>query len=115
VNKLILWDIDGTLLYSGGVAGDAMRAAMERVYGRPFVEERRTYAGKTDQQIIMETFAEREHHYPELADIARFQGGTLLDREPERARSLLDDAIALYRRIGMPAHVELTERMLEQR
>jgi phosphoglycolate phosphatase-like HAD superfamily hydrolase len=61
VNKLILWDIDGTLLYSGGVAGEAMRAAMERVYGRASAESRHSYAGKTDRQIILETFAERGH------------------------------------------------------
>jgi phosphoglycolate phosphatase-like HAD superfamily hydrolase len=61
MDKLILWDIDGTLLYSGGVAGEAMRAAMEQVYGRPSIAERLAYAGKTDQQIIIETFAEREH------------------------------------------------------
>ena len=59
--RLILWDIDGTLLYSGGVAGEAMRAAMTRVYGRPASNDRREYAGKTDQQIILETFAERPH------------------------------------------------------
>ncbi|MGB9753401.1 MAG: hydrolase [Roseiflexus castenholzii] len=58
-HKLILWDIDGTLLYSGGVAGEAMRAAMTRVYGRPSDNERRAYAGKTDQQIILETFPDR--------------------------------------------------------
>ena len=58
-HKLVLWDIDGTLLYSGGVAGEAMRAAMTRVYGRPSDNERRSYAGKTDQQIILETFPER--------------------------------------------------------
>src|SRR6185295_10706723 len=61
VNKLILWDIDGTLIYSGGVAGAAMRAAMERVYGRATAAERHAYAGKTDQQIILETFADRAH------------------------------------------------------
>jgi phosphoglycolate phosphatase len=61
VNKLILWDIDGTLLYSGGVAGEAFRAAMERVYGRASVADRLSYAGKTDQQIILETFAGRDH------------------------------------------------------
>jgi phosphoglycolate phosphatase-like HAD superfamily hydrolase len=61
VEKLILWDIDGTLIYSGGVAGEAMRAAMERVYGRATSAERHAYAGKTDQQIILETFAERAH------------------------------------------------------
>src|SRR4029450_8473066 len=53
--------IDGTLLYSGGVAGAAMRAAMERVYGRASTEARHSYAGKTDRQIILETFAERGH------------------------------------------------------
>jgi phosphoglycolate phosphatase-like HAD superfamily hydrolase len=61
MDKLILWDIDGTLIYSGGVAGEAMRAAMELVYGRAATAERHTYAGKTDQQIILETFAERAH------------------------------------------------------
>jgi phosphoglycolate phosphatase-like HAD superfamily hydrolase len=61
MNKLILWDIDGTLLYSGGVAGEAMRAAMRRVYGDVSTAERHLYAGKTDQQIILETFAERGH------------------------------------------------------
>lgn len=56
--RLLLWDIDGTLLYSGGVAGEAMRAAMSRIYGRPSSNDRREYAGKTDQQIIIETFPE---------------------------------------------------------
>ena len=60
MTRLILWDIDGTLLYSGGVAGEAMRAAMMQVYGRSSIAERISYAGKTDQQIIFETFAERE-------------------------------------------------------
>jgi len=59
MHKLILWDIDGTLLYSGGVAGEAMRAAMTIVYGSPSDNERRAYAGKTDQQIILETFPDR--------------------------------------------------------
>src|SRR5215216_3438761 len=61
MNKLILWDIDGTLLYSGGVAGEAMRAAMQRVYGSVSTEARHSYAGKTDRQIVLETFAERTH------------------------------------------------------
>jgi phosphoglycolate phosphatase-like HAD superfamily hydrolase len=61
MTKLILWDIDGTLIYSGGVAGEAMRAAMQRVYGRASTEARHSYAGKTDRQIILETFAERGH------------------------------------------------------
>src|SRR3954469_24177427 len=61
MNKLILWDIDGTLIYSGGVAGEAMRASMQRVYGSASTEARLSYAGKTDRQIILETFADRDH------------------------------------------------------
>jgi phosphoglycolate phosphatase-like HAD superfamily hydrolase len=61
VDRLILWDIDGTLIYSGGVAGEAMRAAMVRIYGQASAAERISYAGKTDPQIILETFAERTH------------------------------------------------------
>lgn len=61
MNKLILWDIDGTLIDSGGVAGEAMRAAMERVYGGASTEARLSYAGKTDRQIILETFVGRGH------------------------------------------------------
>ena len=60
MNKLILWDIDGTLIYSGGVAGEAMRASMQRVYGSASNEERLSYAGKTDRQIIFETCADRD-------------------------------------------------------
>lgn len=61
MQKLILWDIDGTLIYSGGVAGESMRAAMTRVYGRASTEARHAYAGKTDRQIILETFADLGH------------------------------------------------------
>ncbi|MEN9938723.1 MAG: hypothetical protein RLZZ387_5302 [Chloroflexota bacterium] len=60
MKKLILWDIDGTLIYSGGVAGECMREAMAQVYGGASDNERRSYAGKTDQQIIFETFADRD-------------------------------------------------------
>jgi phosphoglycolate phosphatase len=60
MQKLILWDIDGTLIYSGGIAGECMRAAMQQVYGASSTQERHQYAGKTDRQIILETFPERE-------------------------------------------------------
>lgn len=59
MNQLILWDIDGTLIQGGGVAAAAMRRAMERVYGNATTQERLSYAGKTDQQILFETFPER--------------------------------------------------------
>lgn len=104
MNKLILWDIDGTLLYSGGVAGEAMRAAMARVYGGSSIEERRSYAGKTDQQIILETFAEREHA-DLLGALEHFTTVYLEELEARRAEFLdrgrvLDGAVAALDRLG---------------
>jgi phosphoglycolate phosphatase-like HAD superfamily hydrolase len=81
--KLLLWDIDGTLIHGGGVAGVAMRAAMERVYGRPATDDRRSYAGKTDQQIILETFSERSAEEL-LRDLAPFTQAYLVAMEASR-------------------------------
>lgn len=104
VNKLILWDIDGTLLYSGGVGGEAMRAAMARVYGGSVVEERRSYAGKTDQQIILETFAEREHG-DLLGALEHFTAVYLEEMETRREAFLtrcrvLDGVVAVLERLA---------------
>lgn len=87
MQKLILWDVDGTLLYSGGVAGEAMRAAMERVYGRTSAEERHSYAGKTDRQIILETFADLGHDAL-LASIEQFTS-TYIDELTSRRADFL--------------------------
>lgn len=86
--RLLLWDIDGTLLYSGGVAGESMRAAMTTIYGRPSSNDRREYAGKTDQQIIIETFAEQdpESLVARLDDFAHAYMAELAQRRDEMAQ-----------------------------
>jgi phosphoglycolate phosphatase len=104
VSKLILWDIDGTLMYSGGVAGEAMRAAMARVYGGHVVEERHSYAGKTDQQIILETFVEREHG-DLLGALELFTAAYLEEMETRREAFLarcrvLDGVVAVLERLA---------------
>ncbi|HEU4324803.1 MAG TPA: HAD family hydrolase [Roseiflexaceae bacterium] len=86
MSRLILWDIDGTLVYTV-VAGAAMRAAMGRVFGPVPEQERHAYAGKTDQQIILETFAER-HHDDLLGDLERFTAIYLEELEQRRAAIL---------------------------
>ena len=51
--RLILWDIDGTLVHSGPVGGDVFDFAIERVLGtRP--TSRTEFGGKTDRQIAQE-------------------------------------------------------------
>ncbi|HEY0397453.1 MAG TPA: hypothetical protein VGF00_03655, partial [Acidimicrobiia bacterium] len=54
----------------------------------------------------------------EGADTRRFYARMLLDRntpgDPDRARSLLEEAVPVYRRIGMPRHEEMTRGLLIQ-
>jgi len=71
MRSLILWDIDGTLLYGGGISGAIMRDAMRAVYGGESSNERISYAGKTDPQIVLETFPDQT---PEqlLGQLAQF-------------------------------------------
>ncbi len=57
MQKLLLWDLDGTLLHTGGVSAEAMHMAMTKVYGPAPRRERPFYSGKTDRQIIQETYA----------------------------------------------------------
>lgn len=105
MNKLILWDIDGTLIHGGGVAGEAIRAAMTRVYGPAEGAERISYAGKTDMQIIMETFAERDG--PELLgrleQFTAIYEGELADRREA----------FLARGYVLPGVVSILERLAE--
>jgi phosphoglycolate phosphatase len=49
--RLVLFDIDGTLLTSGGAAPRAFRAALEEVFGTSGPLTGYSFAGKTDQQI----------------------------------------------------------------
>lgn len=87
MEKLILWDIDGTLLASGGVAGEAMRAAMQRVYGELAIVPLSSYAGKTDQQIILESFAELSpDHLP--SSLERFTATYIEELEVRRSEFL---------------------------
>lgn len=54
---LILFDIDGTLVSTGGRAAAALRSAMERELGRSVATQGYSFAGKTDPQIVFELSA----------------------------------------------------------
>jgi phosphoglycolate phosphatase-like HAD superfamily hydrolase len=58
-HRLVLFDIDGTLLSAGRVARESVLAALTRAYGwQPLPEhqdrERHDFSGKTDPQIVRE-------------------------------------------------------------
>jgi phosphoglycolate phosphatase-like HAD superfamily hydrolase len=53
VKTLVLFDIDGTILHSGGAGRRAVHRAVEEIFGaRP--PEEHEFAGKTDPQIVRE-------------------------------------------------------------
>jgi len=52
--KLILWDIDGTLVRAGEVAGAVFSTAVEHAVGRHPGEHGVSMSGKTDPQIALE-------------------------------------------------------------
>ncbi len=51
--KLVLFDIDGTLLRTDGAARKAVHGAIEEVFGRP-APDGHEFDGKTDPQIVRE-------------------------------------------------------------
>ncbi len=54
MDRLILFDIDGTLLSAAGAAGPPFRAALEAVYGTAGPIDGYSFAGRTDPQIARE-------------------------------------------------------------
>ncbi len=73
--RVVLFDIDGTLLRSGGVGRIAMERALTKVFGSPGTSDYH-YDGKTDRQIVR--------------DLMRLEG--LADREIDTQMDALLDA-----------------------
>jgi phosphoglycolate phosphatase len=57
MHRLILFDVDGTLLMTGGRAGRVLIAAISSVFGKVGDFRRFRYSGKTDPQIVHELMA----------------------------------------------------------
>lgn len=51
--QLILFDIDGTLIHSGGCGRAATRLAVQEVFGTAGALDEVNFAGKTDWQILL--------------------------------------------------------------
>jgi phosphoglycolate phosphatase-like HAD superfamily hydrolase len=72
--RLVLFDIDGTLLNSGGVGRASMQRALSEVFGSPGSPAYR-YDGKTDKQIVRDVMR-MEGHSDDHIDSRM---GTLID------------------------------------
>lgn len=86
LRKLVLFDIDGTLLHTHGAGRRAIHAALLREVGVLAAESRVRFDGKTDPQIVRELLAEAEHEDPHdagrIAAVCRLYVG-LLESELE--------------------------------
>jgi phosphoglycolate phosphatase len=57
MHRLILFDVDGTLLSTNGHAGEALGMALHETFGTKGPIEHYSWAGKTDPQIVYELLA----------------------------------------------------------
>ena len=89
--RLVLFDIDGTILRSNGAGRRAMIAALREVFGTTGPEDHR-YDGKTDPQIVREVMRLEGHHdthIDERMDALMTLYLGLLERELEQTQTLV--------------------------
>lgn len=69
--KVFLWDIDGTLLLTGGAGISAFNRLFEEFYGEKFIWQKMSPDGKTDDVIIGELYSQRFHKNPSHEELRR--------------------------------------------
>lgn len=92
MRRLLLWDIDGTLITGGGVGSQAINRAAAVVAGKPLGGPPVVMHGKTDPQILTELFR--------AAEIAEHTISELLPAAVAEAERLMALAEADLRRHG---------------
>jgi phosphoglycolate phosphatase len=104
--RVVLWDVDGTLVQTGGVGAEAFGTAIETLYGVPAGGHGVSLAGKTDPQIAREILTVLDLH-----DDAETRLPGLL-AETERLVAAGRDRIRARGRIlpGAPALLEALRR-----
>ena len=76
--KLILFDIDGTLLDTGGAGARSWTWAFEHAFGKPGVDiGKYSSAGMTDPVVARKTFTEAMGHEPSGEELARLMAAYL--------------------------------------
>jgi phosphoglycolate phosphatase len=103
--RLVLWDVDGTLVHGGEAATRAFDVAVERVIGRPAGDHGVRMSGKTDPQIALEILA--------FAQIAEVEAQEHLPLVLEHLEQELAAAVQHLQEHGrvMPGVVELLPRL----
>src|SRR3954463_114573 len=81
----ILFDIDGTLIVTGGAGTESWRIAFDELYGVPADIGEYTEAGMTDPEVGRRTFEKVVGHAPSARELAQLLA---------RRNTLLPDAVA---------------------
>jgi phosphoglycolate phosphatase-like HAD superfamily hydrolase len=103
---VILFDIDGTLITTGGAGATSWRLAFDELYGIPADIGAFTDAGMTDPDVGRRTFEAVIHRPPERKEFAR-----LLERRLKYMHQSVDESEG-YR--VLPGVVELLPRLVDQ-
>lgn len=98
MKTLLLWDIDGTLLASGGAGMRALRVALRQVFGIDGSLDDLDWAGRTDRFIIAQVF-QKFGIAPTLQAFERYVDGyaEALPAELARSTSVLPGVLELLR------------------
>ncbi|MEP0548268.1 MAG: HAD hydrolase-like protein [Rhodothermales bacterium] len=101
--KLLLFDIDGTLLTTNGAGRPAVEAALSHVAGFPVSTEGVSFSGKTDPQILREVLtrngADDALLNGRFADVVEAFRATMHDLFDPAETDALDGATALVDRL----------------
>ena len=109
MSRLILWDIDGTLLRAGRLAGEAFGRAVERATGRHPGDPGVSFSGGTAPQLALEILA--------VLDVVDDEAVQLLPTVIGHLEAELAAAEELIREHGrvMPGVVDVLARLHDER
>ncbi len=102
----ILFDIDGTLVSTGGAGATSWRLAFDELYGIPADIKEFTDTGMTDPEVGRKTFAAVLHRSPEPQEFAK-----LLERRLHHLRHAVEESDG-YK--VLPGAVELLDQLLDE-
>lgn len=71
-NTIVLWDIDNTLLYTGGAGSIAMTRAFCDLYGIDEAFRRVEFSGRSDKAILFDAMREHEVTSDPASELSRF-------------------------------------------
>jgi phosphoglycolate phosphatase len=107
VQRLVLFDIDGTLATDGGASRESFGAALHEVYGYEGDLRRYDFSGRTDPQIAHMVLADARFDFSSIEESLprlweRYLAGLALRATGDRVRALMGIPALVARLAAMP-------------